>query len=188
MKKWIAGFLAVFLITAPALAMEVGGVSVPEQVKLNGQEINLNGAGIRTKFFFDIYAGALYLPKVARDAKKAISMQGAKRVSMHFIHSEVSKGKLVDGWESGFKKNLSKEAREKLQERLGQFNDMFSDVKSGDVVLLDYLPEQGTRVTVRGDIKGTIPGKDFNEALLAVWLGKKPADKDLKESMLSGEN
>ncbi len=115
-------------------------------------------------------------------------MEGVKRVSMHFIHSEVSKEKLVDGWKDGFKKNQSREVRDELQERLSQFNAMFSDVKAGDVILLDYLPVEGTRVTVRGDVKGVIPGKDFNEALLSVWLGKKPADKGLKESMLSGKN
>jgi hypothetical protein len=56
----------------------------------------------------------------------------------------------------------------------------------GDVILLDYLPGAGTRVTVRGDDKGTIAGVDFNRALLRIWLGEQPADSALKKAMLGG--
>jgi len=58
--------------------------------------------------------------------------------------------------------------------------------KSGDLILLDYLPGTGTRVTVRGEDKGTIPGEEFNRALLRIWLGNQPADASLKRAMLGG--
>lgn len=184
-KMWVLVFAAVLAVTQ-ARAMEVAGITVPEKAMVGGQEVSLNGAGIRTKFFFDIYVGALYLARHTTDAGQAVIMDGPKRVSMHILYSEVSKKKLVDGWKAGFKKNQSGAVMKKLQERLDRFNAMFTSVKSGDVILLDYVPGQGTKVTIRGELKGIIPGKDFNEALLAVWLGKKPADKDLKEAMLSG--
>jgi len=64
---------------------------------------------------------------------------------------------------------------------------MFPSLKEGDVVMLDYLPGKGTRVTIKGKVKGIIKGKDFNRALLDVWLGNKPADEDLKQAMLGND-
>ncbi|MGA2713580.1 MAG: chalcone isomerase family protein [Bryobacteraceae bacterium] len=32
----------------------------------------------------------------------------------------------------------------------------------------------------------TIPGKDFADALLAVWLGQKPVEAALKRELLGG--
>ena len=63
-----------------------------------------------------------------------------------------------------------------------------SITKNSNEVLLDYLPGQGTRVTIKGDVKGVIDGKDFNDALLNIWLGDEPADDDLKEAMLNAED
>jgi long-chain acyl-CoA synthetase len=39
---------------------------------------------------------------------------------------------------------------------------------------------------VRGDDRGTIPGEEFNRALLRIWLGNQPADASLKKAMLGG--
>jgi hypothetical protein len=63
---------------------------------------------------------------------------------------------------------------------------MFPTVKEGDVIYLDYIPGSGTRVTINGENKGLIPGRDFNNALLDIWLGEEPADKSLKKAMLGG--
>ena len=54
------------------------------------------------------------------------------------------------------------------------------------VIYLDYIPGRGTRVTINGESKGLIAGRDFNNALLDIWLGEEPADKGLKKAMLGG--
>ena len=105
---------------------------------------------------------------------------------MHFLYKKVGRDKLVDGWKEGFSGNSSVAEMEKLKARLADFNKLFTDAKKGDVILLDYLPDKGTRVTINGQAKGTIAGADFNKTLLKVWLGTKPADSGLKEAMLGG--
>ena len=42
----------------------------------------------------------------------------------------------------------------------------------------------GTQVTIKGTVKGVIAGKDFNDALLSIWLGEKPVTAKLKDEML----
>ena len=48
------------------------------------------------------------------------------------------------------------------------------------------VPEQGTKVSVRGTDRGTIEGQDFADALFAVWLGPDPVQDDLKKALVGG--
>ena len=173
------------LIAAPALqALEIEGVKIPESVQVDGKTLQLNGAGIRTKFFFDIYIGALYLESHSSSAKAVLIDPGAKRISMDFLYSEVEKEKLIHGWQEGFEKNQPPARLQVLQARLEQFNAMFSNARHGDKVIFDLLGDGTTHLHINGKQTGIIKGADFQQALLAVWLGKKPADGDLKQAML----
>jgi hypothetical protein len=132
--------------------------------------------------------GALYLESVANTREEVLSQSGAKRVFMHFVYDEVPAEKLVKGWNQGFEDNLTVEQLAVLAERVKTFNAMFDTVHAGDEVLLDYLPELGTRVTIKGEVKGVIGGEDFSRALLDIWLGDEPADDSLKAAMLNAED
>jgi len=177
------------LLLSPSLyAREIAGVHLADSISIGGQTLSLNGAGIRSKFVFDIYVGALYLTTKTSDAKQAINMAGPKRISMHFLYDEVEKEKLTDGWTDGFENNIDEKSFNALKPRLAEFNKLFVTVKKGDVIILDYTPQQGTSVTINGQLKGKVTGADFNQALLKVWLGNEPADEDLKEGMLGSQN
>jgi len=178
-------FLAMILVT-PLSAAEIEGVDVPDSVQVAGKTLSLNGAGVRTKFFFDIYVGALYLRDKASTSEKALSLPNPKRLSMTFLYGEVGRERLVDGWIAGFEKNQSSEEMEKLKSRLDSFNAMFADARKGDVYIFDFLEDGKTLVTFNGKKAGVIEGADFQRALLEVWLGEKPADKGLRAAMLQG--
>jgi hypothetical protein len=182
LKMLFAVLLCCYAVSS--LAVEVGGVMIPDMATVAGNELRLNGAGLRKKFFIRVYAAGLYLPEKTTDAGKAINMPGPKRVTMQFIYDEVETGKITKGWTEGFEKNSTAEQLGRLQSRLDVFNTFFEDMKKGDRIVIDYLPERGTQVTVKGKLKGVIPGEDFNQALLRVWLGDEPADKGLREGML----
>jgi len=102
---------------------------------------------------------------------------------MHFLHDEVSQEKLIDGWNEGFESNQNEETLTTLRPRLEQFNQLFQTVHKGDVITLDYILDEGTTVTINGTQKGKVSGEVFNHALLEIWLGDKPADKDLKQAL-----
>lgn len=94
------------------------------------------------------------------------------------------RGVRASAWREGFEDNNPDQQLAKLQTRLETLVSYFPDLKAGDVVLLDYIPGQGTYVSINGEKKGVIAGADFYAALLDVWLGEEPADDDLKEAML----
>ena len=74
----------------------------------------------------------------------------------------------------------------KLQARIDTFNALFSEsAVEKDIYQLDYTPGKGTQVSKNGSALGeVIPGADFRNALLEIWLGNSPADSGLKAGML----
>ncbi|HID49254.1 MAG TPA: hypothetical protein EYP40_06550 [Chromatiales bacterium] len=174
------------LLAGNVLAREVAGVNLPETITLQGDStpLMLNGAGIRSKFIFDIYVGALYLPARATTVEAILAEPGPKRVRMHFLYKEVSKDKLTDGWREGLENNLDETRFQRLAPTLEQFNALFRTVREGDVIDIDYLPGTGTRVWINRKLQGTVDDPRFYPALLLVWLGEDPADADLKDGML----
>jgi len=198
MKKYqlnqILIVLSLALLPLTAAAAEVGGIKLPDSARIidGGPELVLNGAGLRTRLMFRVYVGALYLPKKNSIAHAVISDAGAKRVLMHMLR-DVPADQFVDALEDGLKNNNPAEVLGKVDAQVKQLRAVFDAVKvakSGDVILIDYLPGSapggGTRITINGSVKGTIAGEDFNRALLGIWLGERPADQDLKRGMLGG--
>jgi hypothetical protein len=174
------------LVYANASAREFSGIQFPDRVTLPGSdvELQLNGIGMRSKFIFDIYIGALYTTEPVQSREAVQALQGPNRVLMHFVYDEVEREKLVSAWNDGFESNTTDAQYAAIRGRIDQFNALFETVSEGDEILLDYLPGEGTRVIIKGETKGVIPGEDFNHALLDIWLGEEPADSDLKDAML----
>lgn len=174
------------LFSAIAAAGELSGVFVNDEIKTPaGETLVLNGIGLREKFWVDVYVGALYLPSKSADVAEILSRPGPWRIQLDFVFKEVDQEKLIKAWREGFEKNQSAETLQQLQARIEQFYQYFdSGVVAKEQYAFDYLPQQGVRVTRNNKALGVIPGEDFKNALLEIWLGNHPADKKLKKGML----
>jgi hypothetical protein len=75
---------------------------------------------------------------------------------------------------------------EALKARLAKLATMIPNVEKGDQILMTWVPGKGTVVSAKGAEKGVIEGKDFADALFAVWLGPTPVQADLKTALLGG--
>ncbi len=171
--------------SGPALATEMAGVPLDDQVTQEGGTVlQLNGAGIRYKFVIKVYVAMLYLEHKSSDAAAVIADTGSKQLIMHFVYKEVGKDALVEAWNEGFTANGTPEQLAALQPQIERFNSFFDTVKAGDRIILDYIPDTGTVVTIAGQQKGTIAGKDFNDLLLSIWLGRKPVTEKLRDGLL----
>ena len=178
--------LSLLIYSLPASAVEIEGVEIPEtdSVVDSKTTLLLNGAGLREKFFIDVYIGALYLQAKTPDAHAILSDDGPASVHMHILYSEISKKKITDGWIDGLDANLPKNELQALQPQLDAFNKLFTVMKKGDVIRIDYTPEKGTEVRINGEWRGVVEGNDFFRALLKIWIGPNPISKSLKQDML----
>lgn len=186
MNRILAVVLAT-LVAGPAAARAVEGVELPEAVTArDGTSLVLHGAGVRTKFFFDIYVGALYLPAAGQPAETILASDQPGRVEMHFVYDEVSRDRLAEAWRGGFRDNTPAAVADAIADRRDRFIELFPAAVAGDVFAMEYLPGRGTRVSVNGEPRGTIEGHAFFRALLGVFLGPEPADRGMKAGMLGG--
>jgi hypothetical protein len=179
-------FTCLLLIGQPSRAVIVNGTEIPGAILLQGTDTKLvlNGAGVREKFFLDIYIGALYLEKPVHDPAAILADTGPASILMHFTYREVSREKIIAGWTDGLQENLPAKAMQAIQPRLERFNNLFRTVVKGEVIRIDYLPGHGTQVRINNELRGSIEGNEFFRDLLHVWLGPKPVSESLKRDML----
>jgi hypothetical protein len=173
------------LAAVPAAAMELAGVTLPDTTTVNGSTLTLNGMGVRTKTMLKVkvYVAGLYLATPSHDAAAIVAADEAKQVVMHFLYKKVEKDKLTEAWREGFANN-SASTLPALKARLDEFCALWPDMASGEQAVITFIPGTGTRLAIKGKDVGVIPGKDFADAMFAVWLGAKPADAGLKAGMV----
>lgn len=170
-------------LALPAAAKEVAGVQFPETLSAEGKELKLNGAGVRTKFIFQVYAAGLYVESTSQESSALVQSDQVKRVRMKMLR-DLDKKSVTDAITEGFKKNAG-DRMAALQERLNAFNAVIPDLKKGDELVLTYVPGKGTSIEEsRSGKSHSVEGKDFSEALFSVWLGREPVDGGLKNGLL----
>jgi hypothetical protein len=164
-----------------AQAGELAGVKVPDQVTVGGQQLALNGMGLREKIVIDVYVGSLYLPQKTSQASKAVDADVPKRIQLNFIYETVTVEQQKEAFSEAMAKLPNAAA---VADRMTRLATSMELVHSGDEVVFDYVPGKGTQVKVKGKDKGTIEGADFMRALWTIYLGPNPPSESLKKGML----
>lgn len=184
MRKMLCAVLGLLLLPSLLPAFETGGVEFPLEFRAGEQVLILNGAGLRKKFGFKVYACALYLTAQNRSAEAVLEADAPMAIRMQFIRENIDPATLVETWNESFSKT-SGGMTPALQKKIEAFNACFSDkTREGDVWDLVYLPHEGVTVRFNDHLKTTIAGIDFKKALFGIWLGDFPPSKELKQGML----
>ena len=149
-------------------------------------ELHLNGASIRSYYYLiDTYVGLLYMENPANSAEEIVNDDGYKRIIYHILVNRVSGRRIAKAMYEALQVNVSREEAVQLEERLHQLVKMFdSKMKRGDEGYVDYVPGVGSRVVIKGEVKGILPGKDLYDALLKIWVGDNPVSRRFKEQIL----
>jgi len=187
--------LLVLLSTcAPGFAAQVESVKLDDRVYIaqGVPELQLSGAGVRRKMLVaKVYVAALYLTQKRSTSDAVLADAGPKRFAMHILHDEITAEQMVAMLNDGLSANNQLLELGALEPRIRELSAMMRAVgriSQGGVILMDYLPGIGTRITINGVARATIPGEDFNRALLRIWLGDRPVDGRLKRMLLGGED
>lgn len=179
--------LALALPAAGSGQTLVAGVKYEEAAELRGSRLQLNGAGVRHKGPFKVYAAGLYLPRRAGTPEEALAAPGAKRLAITMLR-DIDAGELGRLFTRGVEDNLDKASFSRVIPGLLRMSQLFSQhrrLAAGDSFTLDWVPGTGTVVSVRGVQQGEpFREPEFYQALLRIWLGPVPADWQLKEVLL----
>jgi len=179
-------FVVAALVAAacPVVAASLAGVEMPDTFDLGGNELVLNGLGLREATFLkvDVYVAGLYLPSKTSDAEAILEQDVPAALHMKFVR-KVGRSDMTKAWTEGFEKNG---AGPDLEERIGRLNGWMTDLVKGDEMRFHYLPGEGVEVIVKGESQGRIEGADFARALWSIWLGPNPPNPGLKTGLLGG--
>jgi hypothetical protein len=184
MKKTVLLVLAVLLVAPSVYAVEVGGKNLPETITVGNETLQLNGAGIREKWFMDIYACGLYLKNKSSDQNQIMSADEPLVIRMVVISGLMTQEKMVTALNEGFEKSTGGNIdafRDKIDKFIaGHAGEIVAD----NVIEYQYVPGEGTTVFRNGEKRTTIEGLDFKKAVVGIWLCDEPASESLKEKML----
>jgi len=188
----LAALVALALpLGAQAQAVELAGVKYDPQAELGGQKLVLNGAGIRYKAIFKVYTAGLYLKEKTGTPDGVFGMSGPKRLSIHMLR-EIDANELGKLFTKGMQDNASPEDFSKSIPGVMRIAEVFAAKKkmsSGEGFSVEFIPGTGTVIHVNGKLQGEpIKEPEFFTTLLRIWLGKNPADSQLKEALLGAES
>jgi hypothetical protein len=182
--------LAALLLSRVAPAADVHGTAFPDAVSItsDGPPLLLNGAGERRILLFRVYAIGLYLPRPARTLDEVIAMHGPKRMHMIMLRNDITARQVHDHVVARIEDGTQPAEMAQMRARLAELDriiDAERVINKGGTITLDWLPGAGTIIRVNGIVKGEpIPGEDFYNALLRIWLGDKAKSLALRDQLL----
>ena len=167
-------------------AVEVAGVNIPDKASVGGQDLVLNGAGVRSRAIFKVYVGSLYVPAKVKSAADVYA-KSPRRVQLNMLR-DVSSDQMVEALSDGLNQANSPADAGALKGQMAELAGILKSIgqlKEGNVLAFDYV-DGGTQVSLNGQAKGKVAGDAFNKALFNAWIGDKPVQDDLKKAMLGG--
>ena len=180
--------VAIMALTVSSVlhATEVGGVKLDDKISLGGQDLVLNGAGVRTRAIFKVYVASLYVPEKTADPAVVLA-KGPRRIQLNLLRT-LSADQLADALNDGLAEANSPAELAAIKPQSDQLVGIlkaFKEVREKDVVTLDFV-DGATKVGWNGENKGGVAGEPFNRALTRIWIGDKPVQADLKKALLGG--
>lgn len=167
----------------------VEGYTYAPTIDLGGSSLQLNGVGLRAVAWFKGYAAGLYLGRKATTVEAVLADSGPKRLRLRMF-VDVATVEFVKAFYKGVQRNTPTDEQPALAGRMQRFDALVSslqEVKKNDVVDLDFLPDRGMVFIYNGRSVGEpLPGAEFYAALLRIFIGGRPVDKEMKIGLLGG--
>ena len=183
-RQFVAVISAVLMMTTLGYSKEIGGINMPESLGVGQTKLMLNGAGVREKFFIDLYVAGLYLKEKSGDPKVITEANEPMAIRLHIISSMITSKKMEKATREGFE-NATGGNIEPIKVQIEEFRSVFKDkIEEGDIFDFIYVPGKGVTVYKNSESKSVLEGIAFKNALFGIWLSAKPAQKSLKKAML----
>ncbi len=184
--RFFALHLLLVLVLVPvARAIEFEGVQVPETQQVGGKTLHLNGYGLRTYSILRvrIYVAALYLEHLNSDARAILASPETKLMSVTFVR-DIDVDAARKSWRDGLVNNCQPPCQLDPHD-LSEFLASVPAMRAGENFSLLFTRE-GATISANGQHIGSVSHPAFAEAILATFLGPKPASPELESALLTG--
>lgn len=169
----------------PSATRTCAGVHFPAALDVDTRRLQLNGIGLRevTPFGVDVYVAALYAERPIRSADALLGPLPRARLDVRFVR-DVGRDRLTGSF--GDEIPLASPGDPRLRADVERLNHFMVDMRAGDTMTFDLVPDVGVVVTMRGEARGTIAGATFARAFFVHWIGDRPPSIAFRDGLLGG--
>jgi hypothetical protein len=190
----LRGFAAAAVLVAASVGahaeVEVEGFKFADTALVQGQMLQMNGAGVSSILSTKSTAVAMYLARKHTTMEGAVSEKGVKRIHFFMIR-EVSARDLSNAMLDRIRQNVTTAEFSANIVATSQLVTVFGNrkrVNKGDEIVVDYNPvAKVTEFTLNGQRVGeSIQGETFFPMLMKVWIGPKVRGST-RDALLGGK-
>ena len=178
-KRLLMVVLLVVCMASIASAVTVGKVTLPDSITVAGENLVLNGAGIREKKVVlvnvGLYAAGLYLNNKTSDAQAIIDADETMALKIQIISSLITSERFVEAAVAGFEEATGGNTAP-IQKEIDMFLSVFAEeIKPDDVFDIQYVKGVGTKVYKNGKAEPevVVAGMPIKKALFGIWLAPR---------------
>jgi hypothetical protein len=175
----------------PAGAVTLGGVKFEPEATLGGRKLQLNGAGIRYRAVFKVYAAGFYTASKFTKNEDTFKTDAPKRMHLVALRN-VSGDEFGKLFARAMENNASREEFAKSVNNVIRMGQIFADARNfsdKDVILVDYVPGTGTIISHRGkQMAEPFKEPEFHSLMMKIWFGPRPVDEQLRIALLGGQS
>ncbi|HVL58313.1 MAG TPA: chalcone isomerase family protein, partial [Burkholderiaceae bacterium] len=127
---------AACLASAAAASAEPAAGGFDETLTLAGQQLHLNGAGLRSVFIVKWYVAALYVPERSHDPERLLAQNGPRRLAMRML-ADKSAARLTRAFRDGLRNNHDDAELHSMQPQIDALFATFEDIgtaRQGDLL------------------------------------------------------
>ena len=124
--RWLV--FAALAFSMGTQAADVADVRIEDRTKVGNAELTLNGAGLRKRAFFQVYAIGLYLPQKSNAPAAILEQAGPKRVAIHMLRN-VGAEAFTEALAEGIRNNHSEAEYKLLESRIASLASIMAELK-----------------------------------------------------------
>ena len=178
--------LASLIAPLAAQTQTVEGNRYPDTVEAGGRTLTLVGAGLRERWWFDVYTMGAYAERRRCDPQMLIATDRAKSLRIDLLRDVAAKT-MAGALEDAFERNLPPNVSLGLQSQIDTFLAYFrKDLKKGDRIELTYVPGVGTALIQNQEQQGwTLEGEGLADLLWSSYFSASTCCDGLKKQILA---
>jgi len=176
--------LTLAFLSSQASAATIGGINVPDTHQYAGKNLVLNGAGVRKRFFVQVYVGALYLTAKSNDGNTLATADQPMTMRLTITTNRANPARMKSSITKGFH-GITGGKLAPIQADLNKFITVFQEgVAPGDVFEFSNVPGSGVHALRNGKRVVVLTNPAFRKALFSTWLSDKAVDARLRNGLL----
>ena len=151
-----------------------------EKLTINSVELTLNGRGVRTYLFVDVYSAAFYLVHKSTNFKEILDSQTPKVLKMYY-QRDLKQDDLKKVWMHSLNE-VCRPKCDEFKEAINEFSKFVTDIKAGSESV--YFFDRDTVEITENKKTLKISKSGFPRMLLSTWIGENPPTESLKKGLL----